>query len=410
MKRLLALLFATFLLTGCSVTDRPDASASQPEDQSVVAPLPEPEPEPIVSRLMVAGDIMNHDPQIEDAYIPETGEYSYTHMFAEAAPQLAVSDYAVANLETTMAGGPNYSGYPNFNAPDGLADSIREVGLDLVSTANNHSRDKGMDGIFRTLDVLDKAGVAHVGTYRSQAERDANNGIYVADVGGISVAFLSYTYGMNGYQLDADKMWAVNLFNKDYYTTLCDPDYDLLERDMAAARALDADVIAVIMHWGNEYKLEPNVHQTNMAEFLSQQGADLILGGHPHVLEPYETLTTTNVEGEEQSTFVCYSLGNFISCQIDPETKTTVVLDLELTKSPEGNVTVTDVRYTPYYMLKRKDQPMGNQRTLIHIHNAMAEYESGDHSRISTKTYNAITEALALCHQVLGESGDRPSI
>ena len=134
MKRLLALLLSVALLTGCGATVDSSGSSDQSADQSVVAPVPEPEPEPVVSRLMVAGDIMNHDPQIEDAYIPETVEYSYTHMFAEAAPQLAVSDYALANLETTMAGGPNYSGYPNFNAPDGLADSIREVGLDLVST------------------------------------------------------------------------------------------------------------------------------------------------------------------------------------------------------------------------------------------------------------------------------------
>ena len=413
MKRLLALLMSALLLTGCAPAEAPPAESSQPPAESVIAPLPEPEPEPepIVARLAVAGDIMNHDPQIDDAYIPATGEYSYYHMFAEAAPQLKAADYAVGNLETTLAGGPNYSGYPNFNAPDGLAFSLKEAGFDLLSTANNHSRDKGMDGIFRTLDVLDRARLAHVGTYRSQAERDASSGIYVADVGGISVAFLSYTYGMNGYTLDDDKMWAVNLFNKDYYTTLCDPDYEKLEQDMAAARALDTDLIAVIMHWGNEYKDQENHHQTNMAQFLAEQGADLILGGHPHVLEPYGTVTAASVEdGQEHQTFVCYSLGNFISCQIDFKTKVTVVLDLELTKAPDGEVSVTDVRYTPYYMLKRKDQPLGSQRTLIHVHDAIAEYESGDHSRISGKTYGELTAALDHCHTVLGAEGDRPSL
>ncbi len=412
MNRMLALLLSVLLLTGCTPA-APSGSQSTPPAQSVLQPLPapEPEPEPIVAHLMVGGDIMSHDPQIEDAYIAETGEYSYYHMMAEAAPQLKSADYAVANLETTLAGGPHYSGYPNFNSPDGLAVSIQEAGFDLLSTANNHSRDKGMDGIYRTLDVLDEVGLAHVGTHRSQTERDANHGIYVADVGGISVAFLAYTYGMNGYQLDPDKMFAVNLFNKDYYTTLCDPDYDLLAADMAAARALDTDLIAVIMHWGNEYKDAPNAYQTNMAQFLADQGADLILGGHPHVLEPYEMITGTGPDGQEHQAFVCYSLGNFISCQTDLETKTTVVLDLELTHDPASDqTTVTDVRYTPYYMHRDNHLPIGSRRTLLHIHNAMAEYEAGGSKRISAALYQQLSAALDHCHAILGPEDDRPSI
>ena len=191
MKRLLALLLGLTLLSGCASQSQPvDQNSSTPtSSQSQPAPAA---PEPTVAHLMVAGDIMSHMPITNDAYVAQEDSYDYSHMLQFAARQLSAADYAVGNLETTLAGGPNYSGYPAFNSPDALAYDAKAAGFDLLSTANNHCRDKGLDGLYRTLDVLDEAGLAHVGTYRSQAERDANSGIYIADVGGISVAFLSY--------------------------------------------------------------------------------------------------------------------------------------------------------------------------------------------------------------------------
>ena len=214
---MLSLLLA---LPGCA-PDQPQPGTSSPtqppaQSQPVEEPEPEPEPEPVVAHLMVAGDVMSHMPITKDAYVAETGEYDYSHMLQFAARQLQRADYAVANLETVLAGGPDYSGFPAFNSPDALAYGVKDAGFDLLSTANNHSRDQGLDGIFRTLDVLDEVGLAHVGTQRSQQELEENRGIYVADVGGISVAFLSYTYGLNGIRLDSDKIFAVNLFNLDY--------------------------------------------------------------------------------------------------------------------------------------------------------------------------------------------------
>ena len=413
MKKLLALALAlALLLPGCAPA--PDASQSGQTSQSAQSsahqsqPDPEPEPEPVVSHLMVAGDVMSHMPITKDAYVAETDSYDYSHMLQFAARQLEGADYAVANLETTLAGGPNYSGYPAFNSPDELAYNVKEAGFDLLSTANNHSRDKGIDGIFRTLDVLDEAGLAHVGTYRSQEERDANHGIHVADVGGISVAFLSYTYGLNGYQLASDKMFAVNLFNLDYYTTLANPDYDLLKADMEAARALDTDLIAVMIHWGIEYQNAPNSYQTDMAEFLVGQGADLVLGGHPHVLQPYETVTADGWDGQEREGFVCYSLGNFISNQYDPApaTMTTAILDLELTKAPDGTASVTGVGYVPYYMIHRDSAPVGEKRYLLDIHQAMAEYEAGTSTLVDKAAYGKLQKALEHCHEILGAEGD----
>ena len=240
--------------------------------------------------------------------------------------------------------------------------------------------DRGFDGLSRTLDVLDEAGIPHLGTYRTQEERDENSGIYVADVGGISVAFLAYTYGLNGLRLPSGKPFAANVFNTDYYTTLSNPNYELLEADMAAARALDTDLIAVIIHWGLEYHTTQNSHQENLAQFLVEQGADLVLGGHPHVLQPYETVTAAGPDGQQRQGFVIYSLGNFISNQNfsddrlkDLATKTTVILDLELTKDSDGSTSLTDVRYTPYYMIHRNGKPVGDRRYLVNVSQAMAE-------------------------------------
>ena len=263
--------------------------------------------------------------------------------------------------------------------------------------------------------MLDEAGLPHVGTYRSQEERDADRGIYVADVGGISVAFLAYTYGLNGHRLPDSKPYAASIFNTDYYTSVSNPDYGLIEADMAAARALDTDLIAVITHWGWEYHTKQNGHQEKLAQFLVEQGADLVLGGHPHVLQPYDTITVTGEDGTQREGFVIYSLGNFISNQNfddrskDLATKTTVILDLELTKDPEGNTALTDVRYTPYYMVHRNNKPAGERRHLVNVHQAMANYEAGGETIIDKNSYKQLQLALDLCHEVLGAEGDKAS-
>ena len=415
MKRILPLLAIFLLLSGCGraapPADAPAVSTAPPEAVTVTQAPSEEEtvpPEPIVRHLAVAGDIMSHLPQVADAYVAETDSYSYDHMFAGAAPLLQSADYAVGNLETVLGGGPDYSGFPNFCSPDAVAQAAKNAGFDLLATANNHTKDQGMDGVFRTLDVLDSLGLAHVGTYRTPEERSERSGIVLADLDGISVAFLCYTYGLNGYSLDDDMRFAVNIFNLDYTTTLSAPDEELMAADLAAARAMEPDVIAVMMHWGVEYTNTPGDYQKSLARFLIGQGADLVLGGHPHVLQPYETVTVTDADGNEKEGFVCYSLGNFISNQQDePSTKTTAVLDLELTKTADGATALTDVSYTPFYMVHRDDLPAGQRRRLMGIHEAMAAYENGDDSVITPSLYDRLRAALAHCHEVLGEEGDR---
>lgn len=416
MRKLLALLLTLTLMAGCApatpsidvAEPTPDITTSpEPTPTSTPTPTPtptpEPEPEPITATLTVAGDIMSHMPQTNDAYVAETGEYDYTPMLRYAKPWIEAADLAVGNLETTFSGGPNYSGYPAFNTPDALGYALKDAGFDLLSTANNHSLDRRFAGLERTLNVLDEIGIAHVGTYRTQEERDSNSGIVVADCGGISIAFLAYTYGTNAIPVPEGKDFCINLFNTDYMTNLSVFDTERVEADMAAARALGCDLIAVIMHWGIEYRLTPNAYQQKLAETLVDLGADLVLGGHPHVLEPYEFLTT-----EAGNTgFICYSLGNFISSQVYEYTDTTVLLNIKLKKEPvTGETTVEGINYVPLYMLNKGEKINGERMVLLDIYAAMEEYENGDTTTVTDEVYAKLQKALNDCHTILGAEGD----
>lgn len=405
MKRYGWILLLLVLLTACTAaptTQEPPASqteiVTEPEtsDESQVsdeeaAPAP---PEPTVATLAVCGDIMSHMPLTNDAWVEEEQTYDFTRTFSDAIAYLSEADYAVGNFETTLAG-TALSGYPFFCAPDSLAESLAEAGFDLMLTANNHCMDKGIAGLRRTLDILDEVGIAHVGTYRTAEE----SRIHVADVGGISVAFLGYTYGTNGLPLPSDAPYAVSLFNTDYMTTLSTPDTDLLLSDLAAAEVLETDLIAVMIHWGVEYQTQANGYQQEMADFLLQNGVDLILGGHSHVPQPMELRTVTTDSGEEHTGFVCYSLGNFISSQNDPLTDTTAVLTVELTRdNVSGETTVSGYSYHPMLMRDKESGP--DRFRLLDIHKQLAD------ETISDALRTKLERTLADCHEIWGEAYD----
>lgn len=403
MKKRLLTLALLLLLTGCGSAPSTQADASEPPEAS--EPVVQPN---IVSTLAVCGDAMSHMPQTRDAYDSQAGAYDYKPMIRFAKPWIEQADYAVVNLETTFAGGPDYSGFPAFNTPDALGDALKDAGFDLVSTANNHCLDRGYDGMVRTLDVLDNLGLAHVGTYRSAVDRAAQNGVHVADVGGIKVAFLSYTYGTNGIPLSKSHPDTVNILHTDYMSEAQVLDTARIADDLAAAEALSPDLIAVIVHWGVEYQTTQNEHQEEIADFLFDHGADVILGSHPHVLQPMETRTLTDRDGTTHTGFVCWSLGNFISSQNDEYTDTTVVLNLELTKNPNTGATdVTKVGYVPLYMLDREQEVDGERFTLLDAHRGIEEYASGDSSYISASTEKKLQKCVSDCHKILGAEYDQ---
>ncbi|MDE6932181.1 MAG: CapA family protein [Oscillospiraceae bacterium] len=407
MQRILSLLLGLALLAGCGrelpasggVQDPPAAAPeevlAEPEETPVEVPEEPSEPEPpapTTATLAVCGDAMSHMPVTNDAWNGE--KYDYVRVMSGAKSRVEAADYAVVNLETTFAGGPKYSGYPAFNSPDGMAQGLKDLGFDLCLTANNHSLDKGWSGLSRTLDVLDETGLAHVGTSRSQEERDAN--LVVADVGGISVAFLGYTYGTNGIPVPKDHPYCINVFNTDYLSGLRELDRDRLAADLEQAKAADADLIAVMIHWGVEYQTKQNAYQEEVADFLFANGADIILGGHSHVPQPMELRT---LEDGRQG-FVCYSLGNFISSQNDEYTDTTAVLTLELTRDNEtGEAQVTGYSYAPMYMLDREAGAKPRFQ-LLDVYAALASGEAGE------SLTRRLEKAVADCHKIFGAAGD----
>lgn len=269
--------------------------------------------------LIFVGDIMGHGPQINAAYDSKTKKYDYSPVFEKVKPILSQNDFGIGNLEVTLGGAP-YTGYPTFSSPDALAVACKENNLGFLITANNHSCDRGKKGILRTIQVLDSLNMPHTGTFADIEERNAKN-LLILDKNNIRVGILNYTYGTNG--IPIPKPTIVNLI-----------DIFNMKWDIEEARNQNIDKLIVCIHWGNEYQQKPNSIQKYLADFLFQQGVDIIVGGHPHVLQPMEYFEKNENQKER---LVAYSLGNFISNQRKPNTDGGAMLQITLKK--ENNET-----------------------------------------------------------------------
>lgn len=345
--------------------------------------------EDVTFNLSAIGDVMCHNTQYMDAYNKDTGEYDFSYVFEDIEYYIKNSNITVANLETTFAGEERgYSNYPRFNSPDALAYNLKKLGVDVLSTAGNHSLDTGFDGLSRTIDVLNNADISHVGTYKTQEDRDT---ILFKYVKGIKIAFLNYTYGTNGIAIPSDKPYCVNLIDKD-----------LIKSDIEKAKSQDADIIVACMHWGTEYKTVSNSTQNELADFLFQNGVNIILGTHPHVLQQMEKRTVTLEDGTTQDGFVIYSLGNFISGQNAENTRTSIILNLQITKHTDDTVTIDDVNYIPIYMYR--DSSLSTKKMkLLDIEKTIALYEDGTDTSIGNSTYTLLKGELEKVSEILNQ-------
>ncbi|MEW6193023.1 MAG: CapA family protein [Bacillota bacterium] len=284
--------------------------------------------------IAAVGDLLMHMPVVNSARDLQTGGYDFSRIFAPVKPYLKSPDYTVANLETRLAGPSHgYRGFPYFNTPADLARDLRDTGVDLLSTANNHSLDFGWRGIVATLDNLDAAGVAHVGTYRSPGEKTP----FLADIRGIKVAFLNYTATTNGLPLPPGKEFAVNLLNPE-----------AVAADARAARRQGADLVAAVLHFGVEYQRHPDEAQRELAARLCTNGVDVIISSHPHVVQPIEKITVTR-DGDPHTCVVAYSLGNFISNQRWRYSDSGIILYLHLEKD-RTRTRVRGVEFLPLWV------------------------------------------------------------
>lgn len=339
--------------------------------------------------MTAIGDVMCHNTQYWDAYNKETDSYDFSYVFDDISYYTKVADIAVGSLETSFAGKDRgYSNYPRFNSPDALAYDLKDIGIDVISTAGNHCLDMGFSGLSRTIDVLDDADISHLGTYKTQEEQDK---ILYKYVKGLKLAFINYTYGTNGIPVPSDKSFCVNLIDKD-----------LIQKHINIAKAEKADVIVACMHWGTEYRTTPDSTQTELADFLFQNGVDIILGNHPHVLEPMEKRIVTLEDGTTKEGFVIYALGNFICDQNAENTRNSIILNLTITKHSDNKITIDKAEYIPIYMYKHNNSSTKRMK-LIDINKTIYNYENYIDTTISESLYNLLNKQLTKIKNIVGE-------
>lgn len=281
--------------------------------------------------LLIAGDLMQHMPQIKSAKQSD-GSYDYGECFAGIKAEVERADIAIANFETTLAGQP-YSGYPQFSAPDDFLSAVQSAGFDIMLTANNHCVDTRRKGLERTLTMMDSLGMAHLGTYRTLDERERTYP-YLIEKNGLRIVLLNFTYDTNG--IPVPQPCHVNLM-------------DTLEiaADLDKARQMKPDAIIALPHWGIEYQTLPSKEQREMAAWLLSHGVDHIIGGHPHVAQPLELRN-------DGRNLVAWSMGNLVSNQSKPNTYGGYMVRLDITKSGL-QTTLSDCYYTLYWVSRPPD-------------------------------------------------------
>ncbi len=289
-------LLAALIVSGCAndVSENSEQASSEivSTSEASVESEDQPSEEKRVS-FMGVGDNLIHTGIFEEAQL-EDRTYDFKPMFENVTNEIEAADLAFINQETLLGGDEfGFSGYPAFNTPSDMAGNLNELGFDLVNGASNHSLDKGEKGVLNTLEIWnEQENMVFTGVFDSQEERDA---IPVIERDGVTFSFLAYTYGTNG--IEPDVSYRLNYF-----------DEALITKDIERAKQV-SDFVIVSAHWGEEHMLEPNEFQKQYAQLFTDLGVDVVIGTHPHVIQPVEWM-----EGENgNQTLVVYSLGNFLS-------------------------------------------------------------------------------------------------
>lgn len=286
--------------------------------------------------LLFAGDAMQHTAQIEAAHRPNN-TYEFTECFTALSPYIEAADYAVVNLETPISSAP-YSGYPCFNAPAEYAKALKDAGFDLLLTANNHTLDRREKGLRSTIAILDSLEVDHIGTYVSATSR-SNCMPLIKNIKGFKIGFLNYTYGTNG-------------FTPRDTSTVDYIDLPVIEADIKSAREKGAELICVTVHWGDEYHSLPNNSQKKLEQFLLDAGVEMIIGSHPHVVQPM--VLNVNPDNHLDRSVTIYSLGNFISNMKTTPTRGGVIVKVSLKRDLSGKARVEKASYLPVFTVPAK--------------------------------------------------------
>lgn len=296
------IVLAVFCLSGCKAETVDPLVETQEfqiekEQEIETETATEVKEEPETMQIVMVGDMLMHESVLESG-LQEDNTYNFAHLFEHVKDTIETADFAIVNQETIMAGESyGYTGYPSFNTPYALAHAEENAGFDLLLFATNHAMDKSAKGIENCMEYLDEnlTHLEYVGINHSQEEQNEN--IYTFEANGITIAVLNYTYGTNGIPLPSEKPYLVNLMEEDK-----------IRADIQKAEEI-ADFTIVCPHWGTEYNLEIDSSQKQWVQIFLEEGVDLVIGTHPHVIEPIEWIT--DEEGNQM--LVYYSLGNFVN-------------------------------------------------------------------------------------------------
>ncbi len=341
----------------------PTTEATHPTTSGPTEPPTEPGPEPLTivstATILSTGDILPHD-TLQEAHRLTDGSYDFSPVWDLVRDRISGADYAVANLETTLCGEDNgyrYGGFPHFNAPDQLAQSAKDAGFDMLLTANNHCNDTGHVGLVRTVTTVRDLGLATLGTYPTAEEPKYT----VVDINGIKIGMLCYTYGtisrtghvaVNGIGTESQSAGLINVFD---YNKL-DQFYAEVSASMASMAEEGAEACVMYIHWGNEYRRTPHENQRKIAQRLCDLGIDVIVGGHPHVVQPMDLLTSTT--DENHKTVCIYSVGNAISNQrlglisssSTAHTEDGLFFNITFSRYSDGSVALTAADILPFWV------------------------------------------------------------
>lgn len=405
---ILAIALISFIVS--SIFKAPEKSENNSSDTQSSVSDPETIPDTYATVLSI-GDIMVHKPQLEGGKTSDG--YDFSAFFEEASPYFKKADLAVGNLELTFGGkeSGNYRGYPTFNTPDRLADDIKNSGINMLMTSNNHSYDTGLFGLKRTVQVLKEKGIEYTGTRELEDEPK----YIVKELNNIKIGIANFTYEtqgtdttrkyLNGGAISKD---ANNLINTFSYQRL-DSFYTEAEDIITAMKTDGAEYITFYMHWGEEYQLTANTWQKSIAQKLSNMGVNMIIGGHPHVVQPMELIHS---EDGESTTVCIYSLGNAVSNQRRElissarkgHTEDGVMFSYTLKKSG-GTVTLDSIDLIPTWVYKYSSG--GYKYTIYPIEDI--DNVSEKYPKIASKlkesyerTKQTVSEGLTACQKAIG--------
>lgn len=339
-----------------------------------------PQPQCDTISILIMGDIMQHITQLRSALRPgkdldDPASYDYSSYFTQLKEYITRSDYSVANMEFTVGVKP-YSGYPRFSAPESLAEEVAGAGIDLFLCANNHICDKGKEGIASTINLYHDMDISYTGIYRNEAEESEKNPL-IAEINGIRVAFINFTYGTNG--LPIPEPYIVNMMDSVH-----------VKRVIMRAKEDSSDFIIVLPHWGEEYSLTPSGEQKRWREMLYREGIDIIIGSHPHVIQPLE------IEKEKGliSRVTLFSTGNLISNMDRENTQLGIALELRLARNRESGEKQI-ISAEPIYTWSARRGEFNEKFTIIPVREFIGKRDlflSGNGYDKMIETYNKLNQ------------------